>query len=230
MSVVNTGTVLTSGAGPHTVSITLDSSSGSDRAVVVVAIINDTNPAANTCTFDPAGINTAMTELFDVVTLSTNSNIHISAWYILDTDLPSGTGAFNVDVTHTLSLTGIALVAYYLEDVTQSAPSSSTGEDNATSTPSISTSAGSTDTIMDVWNSTDNFGTYTPDSGQTEIFDQKVGNQLGFSSHRTGSTAMGWTNDGAESRDHVGGYIFFTAASAGGTILPFITKYYRGLN
>lgn len=227
MGVVNTNTSQSSGAGPHTVSINLAKGSGNNRAVVILMALFDAIPAAHTCTFDPTGVNFAMSSTITLIEHSVTSDLWLAAWYILDSDLPSGTGTFDVDVTHTLSDNGVMLAAYYLEDVTQSAPTSGTAESDSTITPSLSTSASSTDFVMDVWQSDENFGTYTPDSGQTEVADIKNGNFVAFSSHRVGSGNMGWTNDNTASQNHIGGFVFMSPVSAPSVSIPVIMNHLR---
>lgn len=223
MGVINTNFVANAApSSPQTVSIILDKGAGNNRMVVLGQMINDVNPAAHIATFDPGGADEVVMNvlLVDGNALTQNSGAtdeYVGAFWLKDDELPASPGTYNIDITYTLVSDGEASVVYYLEDVEQTEPLVDTVEANITQTPQIVTGAGVTDIVLDFWQSNENFGTYTPDSGQTAIMVADI-DEIAFSSHAVGQDPMGWTNDQATDQSHIGLYVVISPA-AGGT--PF---------
>jgi len=185
---------------PQQTSITL---SGTNRAVVVLTAIKDTNPADHSAVFDVAGVNKAMTALVTKIKHSTQ-DFYVYAWYLLDADLPAN-GTYNVDVTWTLSDSGITSAVYALDGVSQSIPEDyNSAESNATTNPSATVLASAAATVMDLIVSTENNSpSYTVGAGQTELFESVVGTSDYMSSYATGETTMSWSNTAAYDHLHV---------------------------
>lgn len=206
MSIINTTVIEHSGAGPATGTIAIDSTVGSDRMVLCLVSVKDTNPSAHSVTLDLGGTDeiaaTVRTSLTEGVELALVDR-WVAAYYILDADLPAVAGTFNIECSYGALLDDtIRMVVYYLESVTQESPELATivehinelGVIATTLTPSANAD------VFDIVNSTD-IGTvavYVPDTGQTSILNG-AGNNKYMSSYAdgTGETTMGWTRDPA---------------------------------
>lgn len=204
MAVTVGSEVLTSGGGPKTVPVTVGS--GSNRALVLLLGIRDTNPGARTVTLDPGGANEATFSALG--TLDSSDGLYTQAFYLLETDLPAA-GNYNVEVSYSLLDQATVYLPVFLSDVTQAAP---TRQDASTSSgtttlATFSAPPAAYDALDLIIALPTPVGALTPDSGQTKAFETSDTNIDSAASSADSESTMGWTSESTRALRQIAVYM-----------------------
>lgn len=171
---------------------TLSTGSGNNR-IVVVGVSTENDGDVTAVTFN----GTNMTEINEADSSGFFGGVTASLWYILDTNLPSSAGDYDVVVT-TTSENHRHVGAAEFTGVAQQAPeASNTGTSGASGSISTSvTTASDGAVVIDVVAASASDGD-TPGAGQEELYDTAVSGSNGAGSYQikefAGSTSMSWS-------------------------------------
>lgn len=182
----------------------LGQGSGNDRIVVVFLSAEDAisgNTDVSSCTFN----GTSMTAL-SASKVGTTTLCNVESYYILDTDLPSGSGSYDIVGNFGGTCDGVIIQAISIYGAYQGLPEDSGSNADASSPTSLSASV---TTITDNAWILDGIAegtsiTATPGSGQTERQDVSVGTQAAQCSTKpvatAGSETTSWSMDSTPNR------------------------------